>query len=79
MKEFMVKMGENGRIVIPAIFRAQMHLSPGEELIFRLEDNELHVFSLKHSLQKAQSLVKHYAKNQNLLVKLKKLREEDEK
>ena len=71
-------MSENGRIVIPAPFRDQLHISSGEELIFQLKDNELLIYSLKHALEKAQKKAKAYRKNQNFLTRLKQLRKEDE-
>jgi len=79
MHEFRTKMNENGRIVIPAILRQQLHLKPGEELILQIVDDELRIFSLKHSLQKAQLLVRKHAKNKKLIKELKKLRKEDPK
>jgi len=77
MNEMRAKMTENGRIVIPAAFRHQLHLEPGEELVIRIDNDELRVFSLKHSLKKARLLVKKYAKNKNLVQELKALRKED--
>jgi len=78
MQEFSAKMGENGRIVIPAVCRQQLQLEPGEELILRIENDELHVFSLKHSLRRAQALVKRHTKNKNPLKMLRQMRDEDE-
>lgn len=78
MNEFRIKLGENGRVLIPASCRRQLKLVPGQELIIKIEDEELHLFSLDHSVRKAQQLVKKYAKNQNLVEKLIKSRREDE-
>ncbi len=77
MNEYRTKLGEDGRVIIPAACRRQLHLEPGEELIIRVENSEMHLFKLKHSLEKAQSLVKHYAKNRSLVKKLTDMREED--
>ena len=77
MREYRAKLGESGRFVIPATCRKALHFEPGEELILRVEKGELHVFSLKQSLKKAQSIVQHYAKQQSLVDKLHTLREED--
>lgn len=77
MKEFRAKMGENGRIVIPVLFRRELNIEPGEELIMRMEKNELHVISSKQSLKNAQSKVQALAKGVSLVKKLKSLRQED--
>lgn len=77
MLEFRTKMGEDGRIVIPAAYRKQLDLKPGEELIMRLEHDELHLTSFKRSLKKAQQLVQKYAKNKSLQKILKEMRKED--
>lgn len=77
MNEFRTKMTENGRIIIPAALRRELHILPGEELVLRLDDDELRIFSLKHSVKKAQATVRKYAKNKSLVQKLKQLRDED--
>jgi len=78
MKEYRARLGENGRFVIPANCRRQLQLVSGDELILRVEDSELHVMSLKHSLKNAQSIVQQHAKKQSLVIKLRDLRNEDE-
>lgn len=79
MAEYRVKLQENGRIMIPASYRKQLHFEPGEELILRVEENGLHLYSLKQSLQKAQSIVQRYAKNKSLVAELHRMRKEDSK
>ena len=77
MNEYRAKMSENGRIVIPAPLRQQMRLEAGEELILRIDHDELHVYSLKQSVKKAQALVRKYTKNQSLTKALKEMRKKD--
>ncbi len=79
MHEYRAKLGEDGRIVIPAECRRKLHLQPGEELIIHIEKEELHLYSLKHSLKKAQETVQKYAKGQSLVAKLKDMRNKDNK
>lgn len=79
MSEIRTRMSEDGRVVIPAVYRHQLNLEPGEELIISLDDDELRITSLKHSLKKAQALVKKHAKNQSLVKKLLKARKEEAK
>lgn len=75
--EFRAKLGDDGRIIIPAPCRKQLQLQAGEELIIHVEKNELHISSLKNALKKAQARVRHYAKNQSLVEKLILMRQED--
>lgn len=77
MQEFRTKISENGRIIIPAICRRQLHLVPGQDLIIRIENEELRIYSINHSLKKAQDLVGKHAKNKDLVKELKKMRKED--
>ena len=78
MHEYRAKLGDNGRLVIPANCRKLLHLVPGDELILRLEENGLHIRSLKQSIQQAQNIIHSYAKEQCLTVKLRELRNEDD-
>jgi AbrB family looped-hinge helix DNA binding protein len=52
MFEHRVKIGEGGRVVIPAAYRKKLHVKPGDELILRMQDGELRLFrqvqALKH-------------------------------
>ncbi len=78
MHEYRAKLGDNGRLVIPANCRKILHLVPGDELILRLEENGLHLRSLKQSIQQAQNIILGYAKGQSLTIKLRELRNEDD-
>jgi AbrB family looped-hinge helix DNA binding protein len=78
MLEFRTKLESNGRVIIPAACRRQLQLEQGEELIVRVENDELHLISLKHALKHAQALTRKYAKKQSLVAMLKKMRKEDE-
>lgn len=77
MKEFRSRLSEDGRIVIPAVFRRQMHLELGEELIIKMSQDELHVISAKQSLKNAQRRVKALTQGKSLIEQLKILRQED--
>ena len=59
MREFNVTVGENGRMIIPAIFRKQLNLKAGDELVVKLSpDNDIVIHSPKQSLKKLQELFK---------------------
>ena len=59
MREFNVSIGENGRMIIPALFRKQLNLKAGDEVLVKLSaDNDIIVHSPKQSLSKLQKLLK---------------------
>lgn len=59
MKTFNVVIGENGRMIIPAVFRKQLGIKPGDEVIMSISaDNDIIVHSPKQSLHKLQQLFK---------------------
>jgi AbrB family looped-hinge helix DNA binding protein len=60
MYEYKTKINENGRLVIPAIHRKALGIKPGDEVIMRIEDDELHISNIKRALRRARGLVKHY-------------------
>ena len=78
MHEYRAKLGDNGRIVIPANYRKILQLVAGDELILSLEENGLHLRSLKQLIQQAQNTIHSYAKEQNLSSKLRELRNEED-
>jgi AbrB family looped-hinge helix DNA binding protein len=55
--ESRVRINENGRIVVPASFRRELSIRPGETLLLRLEENELRISTLRQRLMKAQKAV----------------------
>ena len=60
MFEFKTKLGRGGRVVIPAEYRQALNLQVGDDLILRLKDGEIHLFTPGQALQQAQALVRHY-------------------
>lgn len=60
MMEFKTKLTEGGRIVIPAEYRQALGLRVGDELILRLEDGEVRIFTARQAIKRAQELVRHY-------------------
>jgi len=62
MEEVRVRVNENGRIVIPASMRSALGVHPGDEMILRLNDNELLITTVKNRIAKAQQLVSRYVK-----------------
>ena len=59
MKQFNVTVGENGRMIIPSLFRKTLNLKAGDELVVKLSpDNDIVIHSPKQSLKKLQDLFK---------------------
>lgn len=57
-----LKLGNGGRIVIPAAMREQMGVKPGDTLIVHVEDGELRVLSYRENLRRIQKDLQRYKK-----------------
>jgi AbrB family looped-hinge helix DNA binding protein len=66
--EARLKMNENGRVVIPASFRKALGIKAGDELVLRMEDEELRITTMKRRIEHAQRLVRKYVKPGTSLV-----------
>jgi AbrB family looped-hinge helix DNA binding protein len=60
--ETRLRVNENGRVVIPASYRKVMGIKPGDEVVLRIEDDELRITTLKRRLERAQRRVRKYVK-----------------
>jgi AbrB family looped-hinge helix DNA binding protein len=60
MHDVRTKMGDGGRVIIPAIFRQTLHLEAGDDIILHFEDNEIHITTPEQALIKLQAKVKSY-------------------
>ena len=77
-ERYIVTIGENGRMIIPAAFRKQLNLKAGEEVTVKLNaDNDIIVHSPRQSLKKLQDLVAKKNKK-NLVEALIKMRRNEE-
>ena len=50
MVEVHMKLNENGRVVIPSEMRSALGIEPGDELVMRIEDDELRIAALTAEL-----------------------------
>jgi AbrB family looped-hinge helix DNA binding protein len=57
-----VKLGDNGRISIPAAYRRQLGVRAGDELVMDIEDGEIRLASSKLALERARRLIDKYVK-----------------
>jgi AbrB family looped-hinge helix DNA binding protein len=62
------RVNENGRIVIPASFRKALGINIGDEVVLRMEDDELRITTLKRRIERAQRLVRKHVKRGTSLV-----------
>jgi AbrB family looped-hinge helix DNA binding protein len=67
-QETRTRVNENGRVVIPAAFRKAMGINVGDEVVLRIEDNELRILTLKRRIERAQLLVRKHVKPGTSLV-----------
>ena len=56
------KMGEGGRVVIPAEIRHLLGLKPGNQVLLRVEDGELHVLTARQAIGRAQELARPFVR-----------------
>jgi AbrB family looped-hinge helix DNA binding protein len=55
-----LKLGQNGRISLPAAFRRELGLRPGDELIVQLEDGGIRVTSPNLAIERARRILDRY-------------------
>ena len=58
MTEVRVRLGENGRVVIPAAFRRELGLRPGDPLTLRLEEDGVVIESRRAAVRAVQRMVR---------------------
>jgi AbrB family looped-hinge helix DNA binding protein len=66
--ETRMRVNENGRVVIPAPFRKALGINIGDEVVLRIEDDELRITTLKRRVQRAQRLVRQHVRPGKSLV-----------
>jgi len=66
--ETRLRVNENGRVVIPAQFRKALGINAGDEVVLRIEDDELRITTRKRRLERAQRLVRKHVKPGTSLV-----------
>ena len=66
--EARLRINENGRVVIPAEFRKALGINPGDEIVLRMEDDELRITTMKHRVARAQRIARKYVKPGTSLV-----------
>ena len=60
MDSIKTKVGQGGRIVLPAEFRKAMGIKPGDEVILAFKDGEVRVFTRQTAIKRAQAMLRQY-------------------
>ena len=55
-----LRLGPDGRVVIPAAFREALALTEGNTLIASLVDGELHLLTVQAAMRRAQAIVRQF-------------------
>ncbi|HEY4962334.1 MAG TPA: AbrB/MazE/SpoVT family DNA-binding domain-containing protein [Terriglobales bacterium] len=67
-EETRMRVSQNGRIVIPASYRKALGIDVGDEVVLRLQDNELRITTQQRRIQRAQERARRYLKPGESLV-----------
>ncbi|MBW8876666.1 MAG: AbrB/MazE/SpoVT family DNA-binding domain-containing protein [Acidobacteria bacterium] len=60
MTRILTKLGEGGRLVIPAEYRKALGVETGDDLVLVLEENDIRVLTPQEAIRRAQALVRKY-------------------
>jgi AbrB family looped-hinge helix DNA binding protein len=61
-EEICQRVNENGRVVIPAAFRKALGIKVGDEVVLRIQDDELRITTQQRRIQRAQRRARQYVK-----------------
>ncbi len=67
-EETRTRLNENGRVVIPSSFRKALGIQAGDELVLRIEDDELRITTQQRRIQRAQRRARQHLKPGTSLV-----------
>ena len=60
MARLLTKLGEGGRLVIPAEYRKALGMETGDDLVLVLGENDIRVLTPQEAIRRAQALVRKY-------------------
>jgi AbrB family looped-hinge helix DNA binding protein len=58
MNTVRTKLGEGGRVIIPAAFRHDLHLQVGDEIVLHIKDNVIYITTAEQALSSLQAKVR---------------------
>ena len=62
------KVDSNGRVFIPAEYRRELGLKPGDRVVVQMDQGELRIFSQIEGIRRAQEIVARYVSPDRSLV-----------
>jgi AbrB family looped-hinge helix DNA binding protein len=68
-EEIRQRVNENGRVVIPAAFRKALGIEIGDEVVLRIQGDELRITTQQRRIQRAQRRARQYVKSDTSLVR----------
>ncbi len=60
MNESKTKLGQGGRVVIPTEYRRKLGLEAGDEILMRLDEEGLRLYTPAQAVARAQALVRRH-------------------
>ncbi len=60
MDTVVTKLGQGGRVVLPAQFRKALGVKTGDDLILSLRDGEVRIFTRQQAIRRAQGMLRRY-------------------
>lgn len=60
MSRVLTRLGENGRLIIPAEYRRALGVETGDEVILILEEGSVRMLPPREAVKRAQALVRSY-------------------
>ena len=66
--EIRTRINQNGRVVIPSSFRKALGIEVGDEVVLRIEDDELRITTQQRRIRRAQRRAQRYIKPGSSLV-----------
>jgi len=67
-EETRTRVSQNGRVVIPVSFRKALGINVGDEVLLRIQDDELRITTQQRRIQRAQRRSRRYLKPRASLV-----------
>lgn len=67
-EETRMRVSQNGRVVIPVSFRKALGINVGDEVLLRLQEDELRITTQQRRIQRAQRRAQRYLKPGSSLV-----------
>ena len=67
-EEIRQRVNQNGRVIIPAAFRKALGIAVGDEIVLRIQDDELRITTQQRRIQRARHRARQYVKPGTSLV-----------